>query len=163
MAGINDFKSRVQDVSRANRFEVLGNILGGDISFLAKGASLPSATLGVMEVPYMGRMVKYAGDRTYDDWDITVYQANDGDIRKRIDDWMVRALGHETNIGALVAAQYKEDLTVRQLDRQGAPVTTYKLIGCVPILLGPLELAWDTNDTPAEFTVTLAYDYYELS
>lgn len=160
---INNFKSRVQDVARANRFEVQGNILGNDISFLAKGASLPGATLGVMEVPYQGRMVKLAGDRTYDDWDITVYQANDGDIRRRIDDWMSKALTHESNIGALAHAQYKEDLTVRQLDRAGGTIIRFKMIGCVPTVIGPLDLAWDTNDTPAEFTLTLAYDYYEMS
>lgn len=160
---INTFKSKFQDISRANRFEVQGNILGGDISFLAKGASLPGATLGIMEVPYQGRMIKLAGDRVYDDWDITVYMANDADIRTRIDEWMATALGHETNIGALAHQQYKEDLTVKQLDRAGSPIMTYKMIGCMPTVLGPLELAWDTNDTPAEFTLTLAYDYYEIS
>ena len=160
---VNNFKSRVQDVSRANRFEVQGNILGSDISFLAKAASLPGATLGVMEVPYQGRMIKLAGDRTYDDWDVTVYQANDGDIRRRIDDWMVNALGHESNIGAIAHQQYKEDLTVKQLDRQGSPIITFKLIGCVPVAIGPLDLAWDSNDVPAEFTLTVAYDYYEIS
>jgi hypothetical protein len=160
---INDFKSRVQDVARANRFEVRGNILGGDISFLAKAASLPGASIGIMEVPYQGRMIKLAGDRIYDDWDITVYQTNDADVRKRIDDWMVTAIGHESNIGALAHQQYKEDLTVQQNDRAGNVIQKYKLIGCVPILLGPLELGWDQNDTPAEFSVTLAYDYYELS
>jgi hypothetical protein len=160
---INTFKSKFQDISRANRFEVQGNILGGDISFLAKAASLPAATLGIMPVPFQGREIKLAGDRVYDDWDITVYQTNDADVRKRIDEWMVTALSHESNIGALAHTQYKEDLTVRQLDRAGSPIITYKLIGCMPTNLGPLDLAWDSNDTPAEFTVTIAYDYYEIS
>lgn len=159
---INTFKSRFQDISRANRFEVLGNILGNDINFLAKGASLPGATLGVMEVPFQGRMIKLAGDRVYDDWDITVYQATDADVRTRIDQWMRTALDHESNIGALAHQQYKEDLVVRQLDRAGAPIMTYKLIGCMPTVLGPLEMAWDSNDTPAEFTLTVSYDYYEI-
>jgi hypothetical protein len=160
---INEFKARVPEVARANRFEVQGNILGGDISFLAKATTLPGATLGIMEVPFQGRMIKLAGDRVYEDWDITIYQTNDVDIRKRIDEWMVTALGHETNIGALAHAQYKEDLTVRQLDRAGSAIMTYKLIGCFPTNLAPLELAWDSNDAPSEFATTLAYDYYEIS
>lgn len=160
---INTFKSKFQDIARANRFDVQGQVLGGDISFLAKGTSLPSATLGVMEVPYQGRMIKLAGDRVYDDWDITIYQSTTGDIRKRIDEWMAKALGHESNIGALAHQQYKEDLTVRQLDRAGTPFITYKLIGCMPTILGPLDLAWDSNDQPSEFSVTISYDYYEIS
>lgn len=160
---INDFKAKFQDIARSNRFEVNGNILGGDISFLAKATSLPAGTLGIMDVPFQGRIIKLAGDRVYDDWDITIYQTTDADVRKRIDEWMVTALGHESNIGALAHTQYKEDLTVKQLDRAGATVMSYKLIGCFPTLLGPLDLDWSTNDQPAEFTVTIAYDYYEIS
>lgn len=158
---INNFKSRVADVARPNRFKVLGSILGGDISFLAKGASLPGANLGAMEVPYQGRPIKYAGDRTYDDWDITVYQDVTADIHNRVDDWMQTALGHESNIGALANQQYKEDLVVQQLDRADGVIKEVTLIGCFPTVLGPVELAWDSNDTPSEFTVTFAYDYFE--
>jgi len=159
---IEQFKGQVLDLSRPNRFRVDGLRLGRQISFLAKASSLPNATLGVMPVPYMGREIKYAGDRTYEDWEITVYQANDADIRKRIDAWMVQALGHESNIGATGWNEYKSDLTVGQLDRRDRPIIVYRLVGCFPIAISPLELDWGTNDTPADFNVTFAYDYYEI-
>lgn len=161
---IQQFKSAVNELSRPNRFLVTGGapFLPPDTRFLAKGSSLPSATLGAMDVNYMGRAIKYAGDRVYDDWEITCYQDNTANLRRAIDGWMQSALSHRENQGALSWTEYKADLTVVQLDRRDNPIMEYRLIGCVPISLGALELAWETNDTPAEFPVTFAYDYYDL-
>ena len=42
---------------------------GGDadmINLLCKSAALPASNLGVIEVPFRGRTVKIAGDRTFD-------------------------------------------------------------------------------------------------
>jgi hypothetical protein len=161
MSGINQFKGSFLDLARPNRFEVSASVLGTGLRFLAKAASLPGATLGVMETPYMGRMVKIAGDRVYADWDVTVYQDDRGTVRKAVEEWQKVALSHEQNIGAAAHLQYKEDVTVRQLNRQDSVIQEYKLIGCFPTEIGLLDMAWDSNDTPAEFTITLAYDYYE--
>jgi hypothetical protein len=161
MSGINQFKGSFLDLARPNRFEVSASVLGTGLRFLAKAASLHGATLGVMETPYMGRMVKIAGDRVYADWDVTVYQDDRGTVRKAVEEWQKVALSHEQNIGAAAHLQYKEDVTVRQLNRQDSVIQEYKLIGCFPTEIGLLDMAWDSNDTPAEFTITLAYDYYE--
>lgn len=161
--GIETFKGRVQDLARPNRFTIGGGGLDGELEFLAKGGSLPSATLGIMPVPYMGREIKYAGDRVYDDWDVTVYQdGQSGRIRRAIDTWMRVALEHDANTGATDNALYKKPMVVTQLNRQGLPLIIYVLHGCFPTSLGQLDLEWGTNDTPAEFPVTFAYDWHQI-
>lgn len=161
MSGINQFKGSFLDLARPNRFEVSASVLGGGLRFFAKGAQLPGATLGVMEVPYMGRNIKLAGDRVYADFELTVYMDDRGAVRKAVEAWQETALGHENNIGASAHLQYKEDVTVKLLNRQDSVIQEYKLIGCFPTEIGALDMQWDSNDTPAEFAITLAYDYYE--
>jgi hypothetical protein len=156
--GINSFKSRVTDLGRANRFRVYGAGIT-DLEFYCKASSLPGATIGVMEVPYQGRALKYAGDRTYDDWEITVFGDNRGNLRDQFEQWMVDAMTHESNLGADLPA-YTRDLVVQQLDRQDSPIFTYNLLSVWPSVMGPMDLAWDSNDTPSEFTVTLSFDEY---
>ena len=65
---------------RPNLFRVIitfPNEVGGaqasqKISFTCKSATLPSSQLGVVNAPYMGRVAKFAGDRVFDDWSISV-------------------------------------------------------------------------------------------
>ena len=45
---------------------------------LCKSAALPGSNLGVIEVPFRGRTVKIAGDRTFDTWSATFF--NDKDL-----------------------------------------------------------------------------------
>ena len=40
--------------------------------FMVKAASFPASTIGVVEVPFRGRQLKIAGDRTYEPWSVTV-------------------------------------------------------------------------------------------
>ena len=156
--GINAFKSRVTDLGRANRFRVYGAGIT-DLEFYCKAASLPGATIGVMEVPYQGRALKYAGDRVYDDWEITVFGDKRGNLRAQFEEWMLTAMTHESNLGNDLSA-YTRDLTVEQLDRQDSPIFTYRLVSCWPSQMAPMDLAWDTNDQPSEFAVTLSFDEY---
>jgi hypothetical protein len=157
--GINAFKQNVQDLGRANRFRVVNVVT--NLEFYCKAAQIPGATVNPMEVPYMGRTLKYAGDRVYDDWEITVFADSAGDIRRAFEDWHTSSMTHESNLGADLA-DYANDLRVQMLNRQDVPILDFTIVGCWPTVLGTIDLDWSSNDTPAEFTVTLAYDEYQI-
>ena len=42
-----------------------------DFRFLCKAAALPASNNGVIDVPFRGRILKVAGDRTFDTWTVT--------------------------------------------------------------------------------------------
>ena len=42
------------------------------VPFMVRTAQIPSSDLGVIEVPYFGRKIRLAGDRTFGDWSVTI-------------------------------------------------------------------------------------------
>ena len=80
---IDSFKSSVvSDFARPNLFqvdlsfptEVIANATGlSDLGkFTVRAANLPSSQMGIVEVPFRGRVLKIAGDRTFEPWTITI-------------------------------------------------------------------------------------------
>ena len=45
--------------------------------FLVKAAALPASTIAPVEIPFRGRILKVAGDRTFETWTITVINDTD--------------------------------------------------------------------------------------
>ena len=79
MANIQAFTTALQGGgARANQFEV--TMVGGgaqglqsrNFSFLCRSAQIPALTIGEVAVPYRGRQIFLAGDRTYDAWTVTI-------------------------------------------------------------------------------------------
>ena len=77
--GVDDFKSKLKGGgARANLFKATityPGYAGGDVeltSFLCEAAQLPGSTLGMIEVPFRGRRLKIAGDRTFESWTVTI-------------------------------------------------------------------------------------------
>jgi hypothetical protein len=67
--------------------------------FLVKAANLPASTLSVIDIPFRGRNLKIAGDRTFDPWTITVINDTDFRIRNAFEKWMNYINKHEDNSG----------------------------------------------------------------
>ena len=55
--------------------------------FTCRAAQLPAATVGSIEIPYFGRKIKFAGDRTFTDWTVTVMNDEDFLVRSMIEKW----------------------------------------------------------------------------
>lgn len=159
---ITDFTSRFQDGARPNLFEVRITDIDSSLSFLAKSTSLPGSTLGVIEVPYFGRMVKFAGNRTFAEWSMTVLNDENFAIRSILEARMAAINGHSENTsdGTQTLADYSFDGEVIQYARDGSPITAYKLVGMFPTDISAIDLDWGTNDTMEEYTVTFAYQYF---
>lgn len=163
---ISTFTSRFQDGARPNLFEVRITGFAGseDLQFLGKSTSIPGSTLGIIEVPYYGRAVKLAGNRTFADWSVTVINDENFALRAAFETQMARINGHEQNTAeVLTLNDYSFTGEVIQFARDGNPVATYTLNGMFPTDISPIELDWGSNDTIEEYTVTFAYQYFTSS
>jgi hypothetical protein len=165
---ISQFVSNFDGGARANLYEITipsSPVAVSTVPFFAKGAQLPASTLGEIGVPYLGRVTKIPGDRTYEDWTVTILNTESMDLRKAFEEWNAKINLHEQNRSDGAQRQYwfAPEILVKQLKRDGAVTRTYKLKHAFPKEVGAVDLAFDNNDTVSEFTVTFAYTYFELS
>jgi hypothetical protein len=165
--GINEFKSRLTyggarptlfQVQLSNPIAPLANI---KIPFMVKTASLPSSTVGSIIVPWMGRQVKYGGDRQFEDWTVTVINDEDFQIRNALEAWSNNINTHVSNMRAL-PQNYKSDARVIQYGKDGRILRAYKFQGLFPINISDIPLAWEQQDTIEDFTVTFQYDVWTV-
>ena len=135
--GVDDFKAKLKGGgARANLFKATLNFpayAGGDVelaSFLCEAAQLPASNLGGIVVPFRGRQLKLAGDRTFDDWTVTIINDTDFKLRNAFERWMNYINAHSANTGLVNPLDYQADLLVDQLNKDGATIKQYKFIGC---------------------------------
>ena len=151
-----------QTLSKENEEQQLVNVL-------CKSAALPGSNLGVIEVPFRGRTVKIAGDRTFDTWTATFFADRNMEIRALFEDWANSINSHEGNTAPRFlpnggATGYMADLFVSQLEKDaeegGSVIRTYHLHHCFPTNVSAIDLAYDSNDQIEEFTVEWQYSFF---
>jgi hypothetical protein len=170
---VTEFRANLLgDGARPNLFQVsltfpaVANspVAGQRLSFLAKTAQLPGSTVGIAPLYYFGRELKFAGNRSFPDWSITIINDEDFDVRNAFESWMDALNSHAGNIrnpAAYNQLLYTTDAKVTQFSKTGAPLKTYNFVGLFPTDVSPIELDWGTNDSIEEFSVTLAYQFWE--
>ncbi len=179
---LNDFKNRMSGGgARPNLFECELNfpdaaLDGVNISektrFLVKAASLPGSTINVIDIPFRGRNLKIAGDRTFDPWTITVINDVDFNIRNAFERWMNYMNKHEDNSGELDPGKYQKDMKVYQLgkakiksdmstDGEMQVLKAYAFYGTFPTSISAIDLSYDQADTIEEFTVDLQVQWWD--
>ena len=168
--GVDDFKSKLKGGgARPNLFKAIINFpayAGGDAeitSFLVEAAQLPGSTLGTIVVPFRGRQLKMAGDRTFAEWTVTIINDTDFSVRDAMERWMNGMNAHSANTGLSTPILYEADLKVEQLDREGLSIKEYIFRGAFPTDLSPIDLNYGTNDDIERFTTTFAYQYFEAA
>jgi hypothetical protein len=166
--GVDDFKSKLKGGgARPNLFNCKLNFPAfalGDAeltSFMVKGAQLPSSNVTPITVPFRGRQLKIAGDRTFEEWTVTVINDTGFEVRNAMDRWMNGINSHNANTGFNDPADYQTDLTVDQLDKDGLVIKSYQFRSCFPTVISAIDLNYDTVDTIEEFTVTFQVQYWE--
>ena len=169
MANLNDFRNRLTGGgARANQFRV--DIFSGfitdseSLSFLCRSASLPAMTVGEVPVFYRGRQIYVAGDRTFADWTVTVYNDGGWVARSNLENWnnALQEIG-ESTVGAQDPSQYYGQILVTQLDRSDNPLRRAILSNAWPTNVAEIALAYDTVDVVEEFDVTFRFNYMQLS
>lgn len=166
--GVDDFKAKIDGGgARPTLFQVTINypvFANGDTeetSFMVKASSLPGSMMAPIIVPFRGREVKVAGDRTFDTWNITVINDTDFDIRDSFERWMNAINAHSTNTGLTNPVDYQADLKVEQLDRDETVLKTYFMRGAFPQMVSPIEVSWEAVNQIEEFQVEFSYQYWE--
>jgi hypothetical protein len=142
--------------------QVVGNAARGML--LCQAASLPASTVGTIEVPYFGRKVKVAGDRTFAEWTVTVMADEDDGIYQTLMGWMHDNLN--THIGntrdSNYANGYKYPIVITQYGKEGAGsvINSFVLDGAWPSDVAQVDLDWNTTDTIQTYQVTWQYDFW---
>jgi len=167
---ISNFKSKLTGGgARANLFEVVltfpdaaqpDSAVLDKARFLVKGANLPASNVAQIEVPFRGRVLKIAGDRTFDSWTVTVINDTDFAIRSAFEKWQNTINRLSDNTGLTNPADYQADAYVYQLDRDGSTLRSYRFYDTFPTQVGPIELSYDATGIQ-EFTVELQVQYWE--
>ena len=169
---ITDFKSKLTGGgARSNLFEVelafpsavsvegINDILN-KARFLVKTAALPASNIAPIEIPFRGRVLKIAGERTFDTWSITVLNDTDFSIRSAFEKWMNFINKVSDNTGSTNAEDYQADAYVYQLDRSGETLRKYHFFDVFPTQVAPIELSYDSAGIQ-EFTVELQVQWWE--
>ena len=174
--GVDDIKAQLQGGgARPNLFQVTMNFPAGitgrasrltgagqtKASYMCKMASLPGSTIAPIEVPFRGRKLQIAGDRTFDPWSITVINDTDFGVRNKYEEWMNEINEHKRNTGLTDPSSYMADMIVDQLDKDGTVLKSYDIRGTFPTTLGPIELDYGSENVIEEFEVELQIQYWE--
>jgi hypothetical protein len=158
--------------ARPNLFRVSGQFPTGVadrgstelLEFHVKGASIPASTLGTIPLPFRGRVLKVAGDRTFEPWTVSVINEAGFPLRNAFEAWSELINDPLLNIGQGGSGHkfsvYKQSWSVTQLGRNGEDMETYVMHGVWPSSISQIQLGFDQNDQIEEFDVTLEYQYY---
>jgi hypothetical protein len=153
--GVRPFLFRVQGA--------IGNTsLPTKVGYLCKAASLPSSTIGTIEVPFRGRKIKLPGEREYGEWSLTFLCDGDFDLRNAFEQWMDDINQTVSNLSTTehnLSGPLFPDWRIDHLDRTGEPIKSYQFFHCWPSEVGSIDVSTDGTDL-AEFTVNLQYTYF---
>ena len=133
---------------------------------MCEATGIPQAELGMIQIPYFGRMIKLAGDRTYADWNVTIINDEDFLIRNAMEEWSNKINTFQGNIRSFGSASpllYKSQAQVVQYSKTGVPIRTYQYNGIYPTLISDIPLSWASQNEIERFQVTFAVDYWEVS
>jgi len=170
MPNINDFKSRLRGGgARANQFKVTLPFPGyaavggetSDMAFLCTATSTPASNVAEVAVPFRGRSLYVAGDRTFDTWTTTVLNDTDFKIYRAVERWLNGINNMTDNEGIANPADYQVDAFVDHLDRNGTTLKSWTFRGLFPTALPGIALSYGTNDAVETFDVTWRYQYFE--
>jgi len=156
---------KANGISRPNLFDVTitdapAGFPAALFPFQCKIATIPPSTMGVIEVPYFGRMVKMPGNRTFDNLSITVINDTNMQLRGAFEGWMADMNSHQSNETASGGTETC-GLTIKHYEMEGGESGEWKFVNCFPVSLGEIGLDWGSNDTAEEFSVDFAYDYWQ--
>ena len=174
---ITDFRSKLTGGgARSNLFEVSipdfptkTNIGERDIEFLVKAAEIPAANLGNIPVPFRGRVLPVAGDRTFDPWTVTIINDTNFNIRDAMERWSDFINDLQTAQGEINPENYQKVGFVKQLSRRGTGANDgvdilreYKFTGIYPNVVSSIPLDYGASDQIEEFQVTFNYLFWEV-
>ena len=147
-----------------------------DMRFMIKAAEIPAANLGNIPIPFRGRVLPVAGDRTFDPWTVTVISDTSFNIRDAMEQWSNSINDLQFDGGITNPANYQTDAFVTQLgrvnDNKGTlstgtdnmqQIRLYKFFGIYPSVVSSIPLDYGSTDAIEEFQVTFNYIYWTVA
>jgi hypothetical protein len=173
---VSTFLQKIQQGVKPNMFKVVipsdpaEGATAEDLTILCKSSSLPGSSIGTIEVPYRGRVVKIAGDRTFDNWSATFFVDSEMGTRAFFERWMDKINSHQDNDAQLISPLetdgYSRRVQISQMEKDntdgGKVLRTYDLWYAFPTSISTIDLAYDSNDQIEEFTVEFQYSYWTV-
>lgn len=177
---LQSFRSAMSlDGARGNLFEVSlsfptlaiagtqdGLGVAQQFTFFCRAAQLPGTTVNPIPVNYFGRELKFAGNRTFPEWTVTLLNDEDFKVRNAFELWLNGINSHRGNLRNPQfdsPLSYTTQATVLQYGKDGTALKSYNFIGLFPIDVSPIEVDWSSNDNIEEYAVTFAYQWWEVS
>ena len=183
---ITNFRDRlVGGGARPNLFEVNIELPDGvigqadyrdDVRFMVKAAEIPAANIGNIPVPFRGRVLPVAGDRTFDPWTVTVINDSKFNIRDAMEQWSNKINDLQFDVGDISPSNYQTKAEVFQLSRGGKTTSasstggetinvlrTYNFEGIYPSVVSSIPLDYGATDSIEEFQVTFNYLFWEVT
>ena len=168
-ASINSFPTAISEA-----WDNSSEAEGGAFKFLCKSTALPASNLGSIEIPFRGRTLKVAGDRTFDDWTVTIINDEDFRLRTAFERWSNVMSQLDDATGGTNPTSYMTDAFIQQLGRgpevgaasnnggNSSILRSYKFFDVFPVTVGEIALSYDTTDALEEFDVTFRYQYFTV-
>lgn len=138
---------------------------GRKFEFTCEAAELPASTLNTIGVPYFGRIIKYAGDRTFAPWTVTVVNDEDFVVRDALESWsslMNTRVSNLRDTATSNANEYKTTAQVTQYGRTGQVLRKYTMQGLWPREVEGIQLNWGEQDTIERFRTTFEFDWFDI-
>ena len=170
----NLFEVQIPEFPGAVNAGVWGDLEQRHLTYLCKASSLPAQNIASVDIPFRGRIFKVAGDRTIDNWSVTIINDAKFNLRHAFEQWTEAIAKLDNNMGAVSPQEYMTDAYIYQLGRgaskeaatnagdSSAILATYKFIDIWPITVGDIALSYDTGDTIEEFDVEFAVQSIQL-
>lgn len=141
-------------------FNPVNSDADNSIRFLASATSIPESDLGNIPVPYFGRVINFAGDRTYPAWNVTVMNDENFAIRNAMEEWSDAINKRVQNVRSEV--NYKSIARVTQLSKTGEILRVYRFNGIYPASISDIRLDWSDTNTFERFGIQFIYDYWDI-
>lgn len=166
---VQEFSSAFKlDGARPALFQVTvtNPVVGSDIlaPFMIRAATLPPSDLNIIEVPYMGRRLKYAGQRTFPEWTVTILNDESMEVRNAMETWVNRINSLQGNLRTFPTSapgEYKSIASVTQYGKVGDILRVYNMIGLWPSSVSEIALDYAADEMET-FNVTFQYDWWEV-
>ncbi len=147
--------------------------------FLCKAASLPASVIAPVEIPFRGRILKVAGDRTFETWSTTIINDENFMIRNAFETWMQGISKNSNATGATDPNSYMTYALVHQLGRGAdggmsaernspavsgtavTPLKTYTFFDIFPTNISAIDLSYENTDAIEEYSVEFQVQYWE--
>lgn len=162
MATIDQFKANlIGGGPRANRFKVFIPRTGNKIEFLCRAASLPGSSFGDIAIKHMGNTLKLPGDRTFEDWTVSILNDVNFEVRNGLEAHMNEIAGTSDSRGSTTLDYMVDRAFVEQLDKSDSVLARYEFFNMYPKTINPITLDYEQSEGIETYDAVFAFSHWE--